>query len=437
MKARALLSGVGTLALLAGVAMTHDMDAQAATVNLEPVAEGLTHPVDMQRAPDGRLYVLEQPGRIRVMENGEMRDEPFLDITDKVIDLDDEFDERGLLGIAFHPEYEENGRFFVYYSAEMREDAELGTRMYLNHTAYLAEYHRGDDGNADPDSEMRLMTIDQPAFNHNGGQVLFGPDDGYLYLSLGDGGTANDMAPNAPEHGYGQERDTWLGKILRLDVSEEGEYSVPDDNPFVDDDEYRPEIYTLGWRNPWRMSFDKETGELYATDVGQDAFESMNHVQAGGNHGWRILEGTHCFDPHNPREFPEDRECADENWGLPLLEPVIEYKNLNTFPDEGRGISITGGYMYRGEEIEDLQGMYVFGDWSRSFTEPDGVLMYAEPNEDGLWEIHDIEVGNMDEPLPFFLAFGQDGDGELYVMTTRTHGPRTEDDVIYKIVPAD
>lgn len=436
MKMRTVLAGACTFALLAGVGSAYGTSAEAATVNLEPVAEGLTHPVDLRTAPDGRIYFLEQPGRVRVMENGELRDEPFLDITGSVIDLDDEFDERGLLGIAFHPDYEENGRFFVYYSSEMREDADLSTRMHFNHTAYLSEFKRGDDGNADPDSETKLMTIDQPAFNHNGGQVLFGPD-GYLYLSLGDGGTANDMAPGAPEHGYGQERDTWLGKILRIDVSEEGKYSVPDDNPFVDDEAYRPEIYALGFRNTWRMSFDEETGKLYGADLGQDAFESVNIIQKGGNHGWRILEGTHCFDPNNPRKFPEDRECADENWGLPLIEPIIEYKNLNTFPEEGRGISVTGGFIYHGEAIPELEGKYVFGDWSRSFTEPDGVLMYAEPNGGGLWDIHDIEVANMDEPLPFFLAFGEDADGELYVMTTRTHGPRTQDDVIYKIVPAE
>jgi glucose/arabinose dehydrogenase len=425
----AAVASVGLPAATAG--------ADEITVNLEPVAEGLTHPTDMQPAPDGRMYILEQPGRIHIFEDGQLLDDVFLDITDRVVELEPEFDERGLLGIAFHPDYAENGRFFVYYSAPMRGDAPLGRRMRWNHTAYLSEFSVSDDdpNRADPDSERQILEIDQPAFNHNGGQVLFGPD-GYLYLGLGDGGAAHDLAPDAPPEGYGQHRETLLGKILRIDVDNGDPYGIPEDNPFVDEEPWEPEIYALGFRNPWRMSFDTEgDNELYAADVGQWGLEGVYLVEAGNNYSWRIKEGTFCFDPHAPLEHPE--ECPDEMWGLELLDPIVEYKHLRAFPEEGVGISITGGYIYRGEAIPELQGMYVFGDWSRSFTEPDGVLMSAEPADEGLWTIHKLNVGNMDEPYPFIKAFGRDHDGELYVLTSGTHGPRTEQDVIYKIVPAE
>jgi glucose/arabinose dehydrogenase len=430
------VSAAAILAFVSGAHALSEVEEERIPVALEAVAEGLAAPVDLKAGPDGRLYIVEQVGRVRILENGELLDEPFLDISDRLVDLLDEFDERGLLAITFHPD--DDGRFYVYYSAPIRPDAPFGRRARWDHTAYLSEFRVSDDdpNRADPDSERRILEVDQPAFNHNGAQILFGPDDGYLYIGLGDGGAAHDLAPDSPREGYGQHRDTLLGKILRIDVDNEENdqaYAVPEDNPFVDDEEWRPEIYAFGFRNPWRMSFDPE-GRLLVADVGQWAFEWVDIVEAGGNYGWRIQEGSHCFDPYAPTEHPD--QCPDEMWGIPVQDPVLEYKNFGVFPEEGQGVAIMGGFLYRGNDVPELQGMYVYGDWSREFWEADGVLMAADANAEGFWPIHLLEVTNIDEPLPYVLSFGEDQDGEIYVLTSPSTGPLDEDGTVYRIAPA-
>ena len=245
--------------LTLGLVWVHTAPAET-TVGLELVADGLTHPVSFAVANDGtkRRFIVEQVGRIRIlMPDGTLLPEPFLDIQDKIVPLVDLFDERGLLGLAFHPDYKNNGRFYVYYSVPMRRNATRAFRLLGNHTANLSEFKVSKDNpnQANPISERILLQIDQPQFNHNGGEVIFGPD-GFLYLAVGDGGFANDKAPLHPPDGNGQDLTTLLGKIVRIDVNKGDPYAIPPDNPFVGKAGVREEIYAYGFRNPWRMSFD-------------------------------------------------------------------------------------------------------------------------------------------------------------------------------------
>ena len=366
------------------------------SIGLETVAEGFTAPVAMADPPDGetRFYVAEQDGVISVVENGEVLDEPFLDLSDRLVDLNQAYDERGLLGLAFHPRYPDDRRFYVYYSAPSdMED--------MDHESVLAEYQVSDDpAKADPASERILLRIGEPEGNHNGGQLAFGPG-GYLYVGVGDGGGAGDKHGDI---GNGQNVSTLLGSVLRIDVDGDP-YDIPADNPFVGV-EGRDEIYAYGLRNPWRFSFDGATERLFLADVGQDKWEEVDIVEKGGNYGWRIMEGTHMY----------DAALADD-LGINISElemPINEYSH-----EVGR--SITGGYVYRGSELPNLYGTYVFGDWSSSFVPPRGSLFYLEEREPGRWERFTLEPA---EPFNrYLLGFGQDENNELYVLSSTSLGP--------------
>jgi glucose/arabinose dehydrogenase len=276
-----------------------------------------------------------------------------------------------LLGLAFHPEYRQNGLFFVYYTDRQGDSV-------------LARYRISDNPDrADAAGEM-LLTLGQPYANHNGGQLAFGPD-GYLYLGLGDGGSANDPRDNA------QNLATLLGKILRLDVNNGQPYGVPETNPFVQQAEARPEIWSYGWRNPWRFSFDSQTGDMFVADVGQATYEEV-HVEPAGspgglNYGWRLLEGAHCFDP-------ADCNPAD----LPVVLPVAEYSH-----EEG-GCSVTGGYVYRGRRFPALTGIYFYGDFCSG-------RVWGLRRAGGGWE----QAQLLDSELSL-SSFGQDEADELYVL---------------------
>ncbi len=349
-------------------------DLEAVHIALKEVALGLDMPVGLAHAGDGsgRLFVPEKVGRVRVLlplaENGEVRllEEPFLDITDRVRSTGYE---QGLLGIAFHPSYAQNGYFFVNYT-----DLEGDT--------VVARFTVTDDPNvADPMSEVRVLWIDQPASNHNGGHLAFGPD-GYLYIGMGDGGGAGDR------YGNGQNGQTLLAKLLRLDV-DELPYTIPPDNPFVDDPAMVDEAWAYGLRNPWFFSFDRETGDLYIADVGQNLYEEVNFQPSGDpggqNYGWPIMEGLHCY---------EAEEC--DTGGLTL--PVAEY-------DHSEGCSITGGYVYRGEAYPTLRGIYFFGDFCS------GIIWGMVRDERGDWRVARL----LDTDL-MISAFGEDETGELYVV---------------------
>jgi glucose/arabinose dehydrogenase len=337
------------------------------------VVEGLTSPIGLENALDGseRLFAIEQPGLIRIIQNGNLLPTPFLDIRSKV---GSSGSEQGLLGLAFHPRYLENGYFFVNYTDKSGDTV-------------IARYRvSADPSLADPSTEVRLLEVQQPYGNHNGGDMVFGPD-GYLYVSLGDGGSGGDP------RNYGQSLDTLLGKLLRIEVGEADGYSIPEGNPFLDGGG-RPEIWAYGLRNPWRISFDRLTGDLYIADVGQNSWEEVNFQPAdssgGENYGWKIMEGFHCF----------QSSTCDQN-GLTL--PVVEYA-LHVQGD----CAVTGGYVYRGSSLPDWQGIYVYGDYCS------GRIWGLFQNQAGVWENELLfETGAR------ITAFGQDEVGEIYLVNHR------------------
>ena len=419
-------------------ALAQDGEQGSMAIDLELVADGLTSPLGLMPAGDdsGRLFVFDQVGQIWMLSaEGEMLDEAFLDLTDRMVELNEGYDERGLLGLAFHPDFAENGRFFVYYSAPLREGGPEG----WNHTSHVSEFMVSED-NADvanPDSERIVMQIDQPQGNHNGGQIAFGPD-GYLYVPLGDGGAANDVAEgHTPDIGNAQDTSNLLGSILRIDVDGEEPYGIPADNPF-DGEEGLEEIFAYGFRNPYRISFDAGgDNALYAGDAGQNQWEEVSVVTAGGNYGWNIKEGTHCFDPDNPDAQVE--ECPDTGpQGENLIDPVIEYQNAGV--EGGLGLVVVGGNVYRGSALPELEGRYIFGDWSSSWEAPDGALLVATPGEtEGeLWEFEELSIASWEngELGAYLLSFGQDADLELYVLVSGNSGPSGNEGEIYKVVPA-
>ncbi|MFW6070677.1 MAG: PQQ-dependent sugar dehydrogenase, partial [bacterium] len=421
-------------------------------VDLELVADGFTAPLAIVPVDDGsgRHLVMDQTGLIYVLdEEGQVLDTPFLDVRERLVTLDEGYDERGLLGLALHPQYAENGRFFVYYSAPLRDEAP----QEWNHTSHVSEFQvSADDENvADPGSERILMQIDQPQGNHDGGQIAFGPD-GYLYIPLGDGGGANDTGEGHVEDWYefndggnAQAPENLLGSILRIDVDDEGEegqpYAIPQDNPFVEDEEVLDETWAYGFRNPFGISFDMEgDNELFVGDAGQDRWEEVSIVEAGGNYGWNVKEGTHCFDAANPGQDLE--ECPGETPdGQPLIDPVIEYLNGNQ--EGGLGLVVIGGNVYRGSALPNFVGNYFFGDWSTSFGEPDGTLLLALPPDTDdeqaqgeTWPIQEVTIANAGDGRlnEYLLSFGQDLDGELFLLTSETPGPTGDTGKVYKIV---
>lgn len=416
------------------------------SVGLEMVAGGLAAPVDLEPAPDdsGRLFVVDQVGVISIVTaDGEMLEEPFLDISEQIVPLEADYDERGLLGLAFHPGYAENGRFFVYYSAPPRETTPAG----WPNVNVVSEFtvSADDENTADPASERELLVIDEPQPNHNGGDISFGPD-GYLYVPLGDGGGANDVGEGHVSDWYednegGNAQDlteNFLGAILRIDVDAGDPYAIPEDNPVLGDASEPTERWAFGFRNPWRATWDAETGEYYVADAGQDLWEEVSLVESGGNYGWNVMEGTHCFDAENPEEAPE--ECPDADpWGNELQLPIIEFPNSNQ--EGGNGLVVVGGYVYHGSAIPGLEGQYVFGQWSQSFEEPLGSLMVAAPAEaEGeMWSVRDLSftAGEDGELALYVLAFGQGADGELYVLTSEMAGPSGDTGTVWRIVPAE
>ncbi|MYA27909.1 MAG: PQQ-dependent sugar dehydrogenase [Nitrospira sp. SB0666_bin_27] len=340
-------------------------------IALAPVlTQGLIQPVFIGHAGDhsDRLFIVEQPGRIRIFRNGALRAPAFLDISDRV----DFGGEMGLLGLAFHPRFAENGRFFVNYTRNP------------DGATVVAEFQVSRNSDQASHDERTLMVIPQPYSNHNGGMVAFGPD-GYLYIATGDGGAGGDPGNR------GQSPDTLLGKMLRIDVDQGDQYGIPSDNPFA---KQQSEIFALGFRNPGRFSFDRQTGRLWAADVGQNQWEEIDVVEAGNNYGWRIMEGNHCFLP--------PRGC--NTTGLTL--PVSEYRN------QSPSCAVTGGYVYRGTRVDFLRGTYVFGDYCS------GRIMGLIDGQPLVLLASGLRIS----------SFGEDEAGELYVVD---HGGG-----IYKITPA-
>ena len=414
--------------------------AQSIEVGLEVVAEGLTAPLVAIEPPDasGRLFIVDQIGEIRIVgADGSLLDQPFLDISGEMVNLNPNFEERGLLGLAFHPDYATNGRFFVYYSAPLRGGAPAG----WNHTSHISEFTASatNADMADADSERILLQVDQPQSNHNAGAIAFGPD-GFLYIALGDGGGAHDTADGHVGDWYadnaggnGQDvTENLLGSILRIDVDQGDPYAIPPDNPFFEGPGL-DEIYAYGLRNPYRFSFDMGGDHmLLAGDAGQSRWEEVSRIERGGNYGWNVYEGAHCFDADspdsNPMNCPEVVGAGHPDEGAGMIDPVIEYVNGTV------GVAVVGGYVYRGSNVPALDGMYLFGDWLASGRDA-GIIFAASPQEEGMWPFEEVVVadGGFNQRL---LAFGQDQEGEVYVLGTDVGGPNGNTGTVYRIVPA-
>ena len=366
------------------------------TMALEKAFPGLSFPrmVHLTYADDGTdlLFVVLQPGRVMVFENDRSADSAatFLDIRERVSDVGNE---EGLLGLAFDPEYDRNGHFYVYYSSA-RPRRSVISRFSVS----------GDDlERADPDSGRIILEVPQLFSNHNGGHLVFGPD-GLLYIGLGDGGAGGDP------QGNGQDLSTLLGTILRIDVSSvapAGTYVIPPDNPFVGNTGgAREEIWAYGLRNPWRFNFDLETGDLWAADVGQNAWEEIDLIKPGLNYGWNVMEGAHCYGRSIRELLGGGREGCDKT---ALEAPVIEYGR------EG-GCSVTGGYVYRGLRLPSLYGAYVYGDFCSGNV---WALRY-----DGMEVTEHLQIVDSGPRIP---AFGEDRSGELYILSF--------DGNIYRLAP--
>ena len=401
------------------------------TLGLKLIATGLTAPVQYISSDDGRMFAVDQTGMVEVFdEDGRMQEGPFMDLRDRMVDLSPGYDERGLLGMAFHPDFVENGRVFVFYSAPLRSGAPEG--YSCTNRLSLFTVSEDDPDAVDMSRERVIFQIDKPQMNHNGGAITFGPD-GYLYLPLGDGGGANDQGPGHSEGGNAQDTSSFYGKILRIDVDSAADgYAIPPDNPYLTDSAYLPEIWILGLRNPYGISFDSH-GRLFVADAGQNLWEEVDLVEKGGNYGWNIREGTHCFDPESPNDSPAS--CPEVGAkGEPLIDPIIEY-------DHDNHTVVVGGYLYEGQDLTDLVGSYLFADWSSNFDQGDGRLYLARPeaSDEGLWKAEEITIaGRPDGRIGEFIrAFGRDGEGEIYLLTSEVMGPSGDSGKIYKLVRAE
>ncbi|QSW99015.1 PQQ-dependent sugar dehydrogenase [Haloterrigena alkaliphila] len=490
-----------------------------AEIGVQTLASGMTAPTDMAVADEEeeRYFVADQTGEMWVVTSDGLQDEPFLDVSDRLVELgtfegdyadpDQDYDERGLLGIEFHPEFAENGRFFVHYSAPPNDETPDG----WSHVEVVSEFQATDDLSAgDPDSERVLLEFQKPQYNHDAGPMAFGPD-GYLYVPMGDGGGANDDMEGHVEDWYddndggnGQNvTDTLLGGVHRIDVDTEGEdrpYGIPEDNPLVDVDEGLDEYYAWGMRNPFGISFDSD-GRLFVSDAGQDLFEEANLVEAGGNYGWNVKEGTHCFSTETPSQPPED--CPDSAPDEPpydgqeLQDPIVEYPHV--YQEQVVGITIIGGHVYEAGDVADLDGKYVFGDWTAdpARQSPQGRILAASEPDDGaegmagggnqtegsenvtpgeggieaggfenetnatdetaddgaadlgggdgeqvvprdeLWTMEELQIaGSEDGTFPYFVRqFGQDLDGNVYVLANQIGVPEGDTGTVFEIVP--
>ena len=450
-KARAFVAMVAiTIGILSLGSCDKDDDndngsAGGSTVDLQTVADGLVSPIGVMSAPDNtnRLFVIDQAGKIIIIGgDGNKVNAPFLDVTESMVSLEANYDERGLLGLAFHPDYATNGRFFVYYQLPPREGGPDENNAWDN-LSRISEFKVSSDPNvADMASEKVLLEWDDPQSNHNGGTLAFGPD-GFLYISVGDGGAADDVAPGhvpdwyeANEGGNGQDIEAnLLGSILRIDVNAPGgaAYGVPSDNPLVNKAGL-DEIYAYGFRNPFRMSFDMGgSHDLYVGDAGQSLYEEIDVVTKGGNYGWNVKEGTHCFNAADDQKELDGCPATDV-FGVALTDPVIEVANASN-PDGGIAATIIGGNVYRGEAIPDFDGMYFFGTFAQKGDSPDGELFMASTGGSGPWDYNEVTLKSFKDDLGYYLkGFGQDNSGELYLTVSGTSGPSGTSGKVLKLV---
>jgi len=361
-------------------------------IALKLIADGFTSPVALIDAGDGshRLFVVDQTGLIWILANGTRLDRPFLDLRQRVVKLNAFYDERGLLGLAFHPQFAQNGQFYVSYSGLLRTG--LSPEEW-DHTTYISEFTvSADPDRADPGSERVLLAMDKPGYNYEAGNLAFGPD-GYLYIATGD--SVRDPATESGK--YAQDLSSLLGKILRIDVdrtTDTGQnYAIPGDNPFVTG-EGRPEgeIWAFGLRAPWRIGFDRQTGTLWAGDVGQSAREEVDIIKKGANYGWNVMEGANC----------RQGNSCDKSAFTP---PIIDYATADG------NCAIVGGFVYRGEAIAALRGAYVYGDYCSGKV---WALRY-----DGMRVTEQSQIAAVGGPMS---SFSEDTHGELYALAFGDRG---------------
>ncbi len=377
------------------------------------IADGYKKPVFITSYPNNAklLYIVEQAGLIKIINDGKKLSRPFFDINKRVVNPNRPGDERGLLGFAFHPNHTNNGKFYINY-------------MDNDGNTIISEFSTNSELRANHKSERIILKLKQPYGNHNGGDIQFGPD-GYLYISIGDGGKAGDPL-NA-----GQDLSSLFGKIIRIDI-EQKPYGIPKSNPFFGQKDKREEIWAWGLRNVWRFSFDKQTGDKYLADVGQNKWEEVNFEPAsskgGLNYGWRIMEANHCYDPKE--------NCPTEG----LIKPIIEYPNDANHPafafriieelsfseTDVEGCSVTGGYVYRGQKIKSMQGQYIFGDYCSGNIWTLKVVNGKAINFKNRTE--EINIGG-GEFTTYISSFGQDSDGEIYIIDYNGG--------IYKLIESD
>jgi glucose/arabinose dehydrogenase len=376
------------------VILSFVLQAEETSLSSTLVADGFKKPLFVTSHPENSkfLYVVEQAGKIIIINNGEKLDEPFLDITDRVVRPGRPGDERGLLGFAFHPDYAKNKKFYV---------------NYINDDGFtiVSEFSAQSNLKANSSSERTVFNLKQPYSNHNGGHMQFGPDN-YLYISIGDGGKRGDPL-NA-----GQDLNTLFGKIIRIDINKVP-YGIPKSNPYYGQKNKRGEIWAWGFRNVWRFSFDRKIGDIYYGDVGQNKWEEINYEpynsKGGNNYGWRIMEASKCYNP--------EKNCDEK--GLTL--PIHEYPNDANYmvvlgggsQTNSDGCSVTGGYVYRGSKIKGLNGYYIFGDycsgniWTFKVINDKATSLTNRTKE--------INLGN-GEFTTYISSFGEDADGELYIV---------------------
>lgn len=424
--------------------LKHDRPHIKAT-NLQMIADGFVSPLSVVQPPDGsgRLFVVDQPGKVWIIDSsGTKLSTPFLDLTASIVPLSLPYDERGLLSIAFHPDFNNNGKFYAFYTAPPRMGGPSPGESWNNLTR-ISEFTVSADPNiADVGSERVVLEEDHPQLNHNGGTLAFGPD-GYLYISIGDGGNKDDVGPGhvsdwyaENEGGNGQDISrNLMGNVLRIDINASTGYAIPPDNPFAGT-EAKGEVYAFGFRNPYRFSFDMGGDhKLFLGDAGQALYEEIDIVTKGGNYGWNIKEGKHCFS--TDADTVERASCPmTDSMGNPLIDPIIELKNFAN--PEGGGIAtvVVGGNVYRGKMIPSFEGKYIFGIFSQ-----DGganAKIYSASGSGSAWQYSEIPLRDFSNDLGQFLkGFGQDNAGEIYLTTSGDAGLNGTTGKVYKLIPVD
>jgi glucose/arabinose dehydrogenase len=407
--------------------------------NLHLVADNLAAPLTLAEAPDNskRLFIVDQVGKIWIIyPDSSKAPSIFIDIASKMVSLQTGYDERGLLGLAFHPNYKSNGRFYLFYTAPPR------TGGWDNLTR-ISEFKvsSADPDQADINSEKIILEADHPQSNHNGGTIAFGAD-GFLYISIGDGGGADDVGFGHVSDWYsvnagGNGQDIYhnlMGNILRIDVDNGNPYSIPADNPFVGT-AAMPEIYAFGFRNPYRFSIDPGgSHQLIVGDAGQSLYEEIDLVTKGGNYGWNVKEGTVCFNTDNALT-PRNSCPATDSAGHPLIDPVVQLSNDDN-PAGGVATVIVGGNVYRGSSLPALQGKYIFGIFSQDGG-ANAKLYSATPSSSATWSYGVLSLKDFPDNLGMYVkGFGQDLSGEIYITTSAEQGFAGTTGKVYKLVGA-